>query len=219
MKKYILFDLDGTLTDSHEGIIKSARYALESEGIIENDDEVMKKYIGPPLVDSFQNFHGLSSEQANKALLKYRERYNTIGLYENEVYEGIEECVKKLKASGKVLALATCKPEGLAKKIMEHFNLAQYFEVMCGSLDDTRKYKIDVIEEVFRQLKELHSDFNKDEAIIVGDRKYDIIGGKQADIKSVGVRFGFAEKGELEEAGADYIVDTVDSLADFVLSL
>ena len=219
MKKYILFDLDGTLTDSHEGIIKSARYALESEGVIENDDEVMKRYIGPPLIDSLQVFHGFSKEQAERGLSKYRERYNTVGLYENEMYTGIDKCLERLKASNTVIALATCKPEPIAKRIIEHFNLAQYFDVVVGSLDVTRKYKVQVIQEVFRQLKELDKDFNKANAIMIGDRKHDVLGAKEAGIECIGVRFGFAEKGELEEAGADYIVDTVDSLADFILSL
>lgn len=219
MKKYILFDLDGTLTDSHEGIIKSARYALESEGVIENDDEVMKRYIGPPLIDSLQVFHGFSKEQAERGLSKYRERYNTVGLYENEMYTGIDKCLERLKASNKVIALATCKPEPIAKRIIGYFNLAQYFDVVVGSLDVTRKYKVQVIQEVFRQLKELDKDFNKANAIMIGDRKHDVLGAKEAGIECIGVRFGFAEKGELEEAGADYIVDTVDSLADFILSL
>ena len=219
MKNYILFDLDGTLTDSQEGIIKSVRYALEDIKPSAESDEVMKRYIGPPLIDSFKEFDGLDDETAKRAVKRYRERYNTVGLYENKLIEGMDECVKRLKESGKKIALATCKPEQLAIQIIEHFNLTPYFDVLVGSLDDTRKYKNQVIEEVFRRFEQTDLNFKRESAIMVGDRKDDVLGAKKAGIQCIGVGFGFAKEGEFEEAGADYVVNLAKELTDFILEL
>ncbi len=215
-KDYILFDLDGTLTDSGEGIMKCVQYALEEAGITEDDEAVLKKYIGPPLVDSFQKVHGLTQEQALRAVAKYRERYNTKGIYENVMLPGMKECVAKVSQAGKKIALATCKPELFTDRILEYFGLTEYFDVVVGSIDVTRKYKAQVIEEVFVRLAQLDKNFTKERAIMVGDRKDDVNGAKQTGIECVGVRFGFAEEGELEAAGADYIVETPEELAEFL---
>ena len=226
-KKYILFDLDGTLTDSSEGITKSVQYALDKLGITENDEAVLKRYIGPPLDESFAKFHGLSREDALKAVNYYRERYKDTGIYENRLFDGIKELLSSLKKEGYITALATCKPEPFALKILEHFNLSKYFTVACGSnLDGTRKYKNEIIEEVFTRLNRLEGngelteavlDEMKADSIMVGDRKDDIYGAHNADIEAVGVRFGYAADGELEEAGADYIVNTVFELTALLL--
>lgn len=229
-KKYFLFDLDGTLTNSKEGITKSVQYALEAFGISEPNQDKLECYIGPALDESFQVYHGMTQDQANAAVVKYRERYTDTGLFENEVYEGIEECLKVVKEHGGILAVATCKPEVMAVRILEYFNLSQYFDVICGcELDGGRKHKNEVIEEVFRRLAQKAKDENADsqedlismkaDAIMIGDRRQDIIGAKQTNIESVGVRYGFAEDGELEEACADYIVQTPADLSELLISM
>ena len=203
-KKYILFDLDGTLTDTAEGITKSVQYALEAQGIKEENLDNLTCYIGPPLDESFQKFHGMTKEQAWEAVEKYRERYKDTGIYETSVIDGMIFVLETLKAAGKTLALATCKPEPFALKILEHFNLSKYFTVACGSNLDG-------------ELTEAVLDEMKADSIMVGDRKDDIYGAHNADIEAVGVRFGYAADGELEEAGADYIVNTVFELTALLL--
>lgn len=221
-KKYILFDLDGTLTDSKIGITKCVQYALASAGINEQDLDKLECYIGPPLDVSFIRFHGMSEAEAEKAVEKYRERFKDIGIFENNIIDGIVQCLEALKAAGKTLVLATCKPEVFAFRIIKHFELEKYFTVMVGSgLDGTRKHKDEVIEEVFARLSEIIKDDiieMKADAIMVGDREEDINGAHKAGIEAVGVRFGYAGENELEEAGADYIVETVPELTKLLLS-
>lgn len=201
--QYILFDLDGTIINSAEGIIKCVKYALKSFGIDETDDERIKAFIGPPLVWSFQEFYHFSPEEAKKATEKYRERYRAKGIYEFELYEGIAEVFKTLKEDGKTLALATSKPEVFAKQIMEKVGLSSYLDVITGSeMDGKRDNKEDVLEESFRRLN--MPDMK--EVIMIGDRKFDIIGAKAWNVDSIGVTYGFAPEGELAEYGATYIV-------------
>lgn len=221
-KKYILFDLDGTLTDPKTGITKCVQYALAAAGIDEPELDKLECYIGPPLDESFKRFHGMNEEDAWKAVEKYRERFKDIGIFENDVIDGIVLCLETLKAAGKTLVLATCKPEVFALKIMKHFELEKYFTVMVGSgLDGTRKYKNQVIDEVFARLSDITNEDiieMKADAIMVGDREQDINGAHEAGIEAVGVRFGYAAENELEEAGADYIVETVPQLTALLLS-
>ena len=132
-KKYILLDLDGTITDSGEGITKSVQYALEKMGIEENDMAVLKKYIGPPLNESFTRFHGMDDEDSLKAVAYYRERYAVKGIYENRLFDGITDFLSGLKKEGYVVALATCKPEIYVPTILKHFDIEQYFDVAVGS--------------------------------------------------------------------------------------
>ena len=211
--KYFLFDLDGTLTNPHEGITKCVQYALDYFGIHEEDLDKLDVFIGPPLTESFQKYYGLSYEDSLIALKKYRERFETVGLYENEKYEGIEKVLQCLKERNKKIYLATSKPEKFAIKILEYFNLDKYFDGMVGaSMDLSRNKKCDVIKEVFDR----YSIKDTDNAIMIGDRAHDILGAKQMNIKSIGVYYGFAKKGELEKAGADYIVDTIDELVGII---
>lgn len=211
MKRYILFDLDGTLTDPKEGITKSVQYALAKLGI-EEDSNNLTKFIGPPLKESFSVFYGFDREKAEKAVEFYRERYADIGIFENKVIEDIPQVLKILKEAGKILAVATSKPTKFAKAICDKYDLSQYFDLILGSeLDGTRSNKDEVIKEVLNRL-----GCSKEETIMVGDRRHDIIGAKKCDIASVGVEFGYAEEGELQKAGADYIVKKPSELLFFI---
>lgn len=223
-KKYILLDLDGTLTDSSEGITKSVQYALEKMGITENDMAVLKRYIGPPLNESFTRFHGLSDEDSLKAVAYYRERYADTGLYENKLFDGIKGFLAGLKKEGYIVALATCKPEIYVPTILKHFDIEEYFDVAVGSELEggKRRHKDDVIEEVISQIIKLKdipaTDIYdvKADAIMIGDRKDDVLGAKDAGIESIGLRYGFAEADELENAGADYILENVEDILPFL---
>lgn len=206
-KKYILFDLDGTLTNPMMGITKSVRYALNYYGIEVNDLCDLLPFIGPPLRESFRDFYGFDEVKAQEAVEKYREYFSVDGLFDNEVYEGIEACLKKLKANGKVLLLATSKPEKFAKQILEHFDLAKYFTFIGGSEFNAREKKAEVIEYVLTA-----NHVNTDDAIMVGDRKHDIIGAHENNLTCVGVLYGFGSIEELQDNKADYIVESVKSL-------
>lgn len=218
MKKYILLDLDGTLTNSLEGIGKCLQYALEAFGVFEPDIEALRCYIGPPLMDTFMNAYGFSAEQAVAATAKYRERYNTIGWMENEVYDGIKEALERLRAAGMILIAATSKPETQAVKIMEYFGLAPYFQDMCGADSDPaakRNHK----DEVIRYALEKNNITDKGLVMMVGDTKYDMQGAKQCGIEGLGVLYGFGTKEELEEAGAALLAETPIQMAELLLAL
>ena len=215
--QYLLFDLDGTLTDPKLGITSSVQYALHKMGIDEPDLDKLEPFIGPPLMDSFVEFYGMSEEQANQAITAYRERFGTIGLFENEVYPGIPGMLAKLHQAGKRLAIASSKPTVYVTRILEHFELKQYFDVIVGSeLDGTRSRKEEVVEEALRQLIQ-GEKMDSDTSVMIGDRKFDIMGAKAYGLTGVGVSFGYAKEGELEESGADYIVDTVEQLEALLL--
>lgn len=215
MFDFILFDLDGTLTDPKDGITNCVKYALESFGIHEKDMNKLLTFIGPPLYDSFRDIYGFSHDDANRAIEKYRERFSTIGLFENDILYGATEMLKSLKINGKTLALATSKPYIFAKRIIEKFGMAEYFDYVVGAeLDGTRNYKDEVIREVLSQ-----ADFcDLSKVVMVGDRKQDIIGAKKCGITSIGVRCGYAEDNELEDAGADFIFENLYQVADFLLN-
>ncbi len=210
-----LFDLDGTLTDPKEGITNCVKYALEYFGIDEKDEATLLRFIGPPLYDSFRGIYGFSDAAAKKAVEKYRERFSPIGIYENTVLDGACTMLKELKEKGKTLALATSKPYVFAEKILEKYDMSKYFDYAVGSeLDGTRNYKDEVITEVFRMAKP--SDLSR--VVMIGDRKQDIIGAKKCGIASIGVRCGYAEEDELEDAGADFIFANLYELTDFLLN-
>ncbi len=212
--RYLLFDLDGTLTDPKEGITRCFQYALEDFGIHEEDADKLEWIIGPPLVESFMQGYGFSQEQAERATAKYRERFAPVGWAENKVYPGIPQLLAKLKAEGYVLALATSKPEPLAVKIMEHFGLAEYFTVLGGaSMDLSRSKKEEVIEYVLERL----GVTDRSRVLMIGDRKYDILGAKRAGLRSLGVLYGYGDRKELEAAGADEIAETVEDIFQKVL--
>lgn len=210
----LLFDLDGTLTDSAEGILNCAGYALEMMGITETDRVKLMRFVGPPLVDSFTEFYGMSKEDALKAVAIYRERYPRKGIFENRVYDGIPEMLDRLKRGGKRLAVATSKPETYALRILEHFSLREYFEVVTGAeLSGERNNKSEVIDECLKRL----GNPDKAKVLMIGDRRQDINGAKACGVKCAGVRFGYAEENELEKAGADFIFASPSELAEAIL--
>ena len=215
MFEYILFDLDGTLTDPKLGITSSVQYALRALGIEEPSLDRLEPFIGPPLADSFREFYGLEGERLATAIDKYRERFATQGIFENEIYPGIPQMLADLKAKDKLLAIASSKPTLFVEQILEHFEIGKYFDHVVGSnMDGTRGTKEEVVEETLRQMLtvELTPAQKRDAVAMVGDRKFDIEGARAHGITSVGVLFGYAPEGELEEAGADYIVNSVRSL-------
>lgn len=213
MYQYILFDLDGTLTNPEIGITTCVMYALEKFNIKVKDRKELHPFIGPPLTYSFQTFYGLSEAESNLAVKYYRERFSTKGLYENEVYEGVENLLKELKASGKTIVLATSKPEEYAVRILEHFGLHQYFDFVAGAtMDGTRGEKADVIRYALK-ISEIE---NKSDAVMVGDRNYDILGAKENGLDSIGVLFGFGDYEELTKAGATYVAETVQDIVKYV---
>lgn len=213
----LLFDLDGTLTDPKLGITGCVQYALRKLGIEEPDLDKLESFIGPPLLESFYEFYGIEGQQALEAVAAYRERFSRIGLFENEIYPGIKEMLARLKAEGKRLAVASSKPTVYVEKILQHFAIAEYFDVIVGSeLNHTRTKKEEVIEEALRQLCQGKED-TYDKTVMIGDRKFDIQGARNFGLISAGVSFGYAAPGELEEAGADYIVDSVAELEELLL--
>lgn len=217
MFEYILFDLDGTLTDPKLGITSSVQYALGALGIEEPSLDKLEPFIGPPLADSFREFYGLNEEQIVTAIAKYRERFQDKGIYENEIYPGIDAMLAALKADGKKLAIASSKPTPFVERILDYFAIRVYFDVIIGSnMDGTRSKKEEVVEEALRQLVPagMTPAQKKVAVAMVGDRRFDIEGAKEHGITSVGVTFGYAPEGELEQAGADFIVDTVDALSE-----
>ena len=211
----ILFDLDGTLTDPKEGITRCVQYALAKLNIIEDDLEKLVHFIGPPLMRTFKETYHLTDEEANQALIYYRERFSTVGLYENAVFPGIPELLDKLTAHGKTLFVATSKPTVFSVRILEHFGLHQYFQAIIGSnLDGTRVEKNEVIEYVLSEL----GDHDSAKVLMVGDRKHDIWGAQKNGIAVAAVGYGYGSAEELSGANPDFLVETVDELGELLLA-
>lgn len=216
MKKYtnILFDLDGTLTDPKTGITKSVAYALKSFGIEVKDLNSLCKFIGPPLRISFRDYYGFNEDDCFKAIEKYREYFRETGIFENEVYPGVENLLKNLKQSGRHLFIATSKPTVFATRILEHFNLLRYFDYIAGSeLDGSRDSKSEVIKFALKEngLTDLTN------VVMVGDREHDVIGAIENNIDVIGVLYGYGDRAEIEKASATYIVETVDELSELLM--
>ena len=211
--KYVLFDLDGTLTDPFEGITNSVAYSLKSYGISVSERKELSSFIGPPLYDSFEKYYGFSKEKAVEAVEKYREYFSEKGLFENQVYDGVRELLKELQVRGFKVVLATSKPEVFAKRILDHFELTEYFTEIVGSLlSGERVKKGDVIKEALIRL-----DYPaKEELVMIGDRSHDIVGAKGNSIKSIGVLYGYGDKEELTEAGADFIAENIKELKEIL---
>lgn len=217
MKKYLLFDLDGTLTDPKLGICTCVQYALQAYGIEEPDLDQLECFIGPPLVDSFMEFYGMDRETALGAVEKYRERFSTIGKFENKVYKGIPGMLAKLKRQGVRLGIASSKPTVFVQDILKHFRLDPFFDVVVGSeLDGTRSNKSEVVSEALSRLFR-KGEIKRDQVYMIGDRKFDVEGAKAQRVESVGVAYGYGSVQELMEAHADYVVRSVKELEEFLL--
>lgn len=205
-RKRILFDLDGTLTDSGEGIVNCAIAALEYFGLPIPEITSMRSFVGPPLKDTFRK-HGVPEDRLDEAVSVYRARYIPIGMYENHPYPGIRELLERLKAEGHRLFVATSKPEQMSVTILEHFGLAQYFEKICGAtMDGVRDAKADVIAFLLKSVG------NVENAIMVGDTAFDVIGAAAHGIPTIGVSWGFGEIADIKKAGAIAIANTMDEL-------
>lgn len=210
MKKTVLFDLDGTLTDSGEGIINCATLALRHFGLPIPAYADMRTFVGPPLRDSFIRF-GVPADQADEAIRVYRSRYIPTGMFENTPYPGIRELLEALRAEGYTLYVATSKPEEMSVTILEKFDLAKYFHRICGaSIDSSRSTKDAVIAYL------LESSGAKEDMVMVGDTKYDILGAKAHGIPAIGVGWGYGKVKEMEEAGAVGIAQTMDELIGLI---
>lgn len=211
-QKHILFDLDGTIVRSDLGITKGVQKSLEHFGIYEELDD-LKKFVGPPMVESYTNFYGFSLEQYKEALDVFHDYYRSVGIFECELYEGIEEMLDSLSKEYK-LYVATSKPEREARRVIEHFGLDKYFTYVGGSDGDfntKRATKTAVIEYVLETNKIMDRGF----AIMVGDKSHDIVGAGNAGLKSIGVLYGYGSLEEFE--GANYIVKNVEDLRDMFL--
>ena len=204
--KTILFDLDGTLTDSGEGIINCASLALERFGITPPDKETMRQFVGPPLVDSFVKF-GVPAEKAEEAVEIYRSRYIPIGKFENTPYPGIRQMLEALKADGHKLYVSTSKPEAMSVEILEHFDLAKYFDMICGATMDTSRSSKDAVIAYL-----LEQNGRTDNMIMVGDTKFDVLGAAAHGIPTIGVSWGYGEVADMEKAGAKAIAHTAEEL-------
>ena len=201
---YILFDLDGTLTDSGPGIMNGFAYAIEKMGGEVKDRDRLRKFVGPPLRDSFEKILGYTPEDADKAIKLYREYYNTMGgVLENTIYPGIEQLLSDLKKEGKKLVVATSKSEKATNTVLEHFGLIKYFDFVATADDKERPQKSDVIRYVFDQC----AITDKSQTIMIGDRENDIAAANTVGIDSVGVLYGYGDKEELTSAGATYLAE------------
>ena len=209
----ILFDLDGTLTDPKVGITKSVQYALAKFNIDEPDLDKLVPFIGPPLVESFQEFYSLSETEAIAGVGYYREYFTKAGMFENAVYPGIKDMLTLLVEQGKQLIIATSKPTVYSEQIIEHFGMTQFFQSIVGSnLDGSRIHKAEVIAYSLADF----SQVDRKKIVMVGDRKHDIVGAQKNDIDVIAVEYGYGTAVELQTAKPTYIVSTVNELAEIL---
>lgn len=213
MYETVLFDLDGTLTDPGLGITNSVMYALDKMGFEVPQREELYPFIGPPLHESFQTCCAMTGEQAQEAIVFYREYFSVKGLLENRVYDGIIGMLTELKAAGKHLVLATSKPEKFAKAIMEHFGLDRYIcDIAGATMDTSRSKKGQVIAYALKEF-----GVERANAVMVGDREHDVIGARENALPCVGVSFGYGSREELLAAGAVAVVDSPEELGAYLL--
>ncbi len=213
---YILFDLDGTLIDSDQGVIGSIIYTAQQLGIEVGDRNALRVFLGPPLGAMFMEYFGLDAEKTALAVEKYRERYSTVGVYENKLYDDMDRAVKLLHKSGKKLCLATSKPEKFARMILEQHHLTEYFDEITGATIDG---KISTKDQVIAELLRRQGITDMKNVLMVGDRLYDVEGSGKFGIDCMGVTFGFGTREELVAAGAKYIVHSPMEMAERILEI
>lgn len=217
MKKYttVLFDLDGTLTDPGDGIVNSVAYALKKYGIEVEDKKSLCKFIGPPLVVSFSTYYGFTEEKSREAISYYREYYKDKGINECKLFDGIKELLISLKNAGYEIALATSKPEIFAHRVLENYDIQNYFDFIGGATMDeiTRYTKEHVIEYVLSNINQK----DRTKILMIGDRHFDINGAKAYSLDSMGVTFGYGTYEELKKAGADYIVNSPKEIEELLI--
>lgn len=212
MFKYILFDFDGTVFDTVEGITKSVRYAINLRGMDAELDS-LRCFAGPPLVDMFMEHFGFTQEEAEQATADFRVRYEPTGLHECCVFPGVAELLAALRAHGLVTAVATSKPEKLARELLEENGMLGLFDVICGSrADGNNSEKWQIVSRVMESL-----GAEPEETVLVGDTKYDVFGAHRCGIQCIGVEYGYAAPGELAAAGADYILPDIPALKSFLI--
>jgi phosphoglycolate phosphatase len=214
--KAVLFDLDGTLINSSEGIIKSAQYALTHYGIEETDMQNLMSFIGPPLAYSFKNRYGFSEEKAREAVEVYRERYTKIGIFECSLYPGVRECIEKLKEMGYLIGMASSKPEESCRRILKHFELIDLFDDVVGATPDGR---IDTKEEVLSEVMRRWHEIPREEMCLIGDTIFDVEGANQKEIPCICVSYGFGDVEEMLAAGALKICDSMSELPQAIADL
>lgn len=212
--KNLLFDLDGTLTDPALGITSAAQYALGKMGIEVTDRTTLTWLIGPPLIGSFEKGFGMTNLQALETLKHYRAYFSEKGIFENEIYPGIAELLSDLKAAGRRVMVATSKPEDFTHRILDHFDIARYFDFVGGNtMDEGRPTKADVVSYVLRSCPEAAPE----NTLMIGDRRYDVEGAGAFGLDCAGVLYGYGSREELEQAGARYIVESVAALRELLL--
>ncbi len=210
MYEIVLFDLDGTLTESGIGITRSVAHALRKKGIVETDQQKLDRFIGPPLIDMFQQLYGFTEEEARQGVEDFREYFSVKGIFENRVYDGVADMLRALREAGKTCVLATSKPEEYAVQIMERFDLAKYFAKICGAtMDEKRTDKAEVIAYALEGLDGTKS-------VMVGDREHDVLGARKNGLNTIGVLYGYGSREELEAAGAWRIAATAADILQYI---
>ncbi len=212
MRKYVLFDFDGTVADTGDGITNSVEYALKKMGLDAGTREQRCRFIGPPLKGAFEKYHGLTSSEADRAVEFYREYYREKGMFDCFLYDGVKDLIDYLNSSGRQVVIASSKPHVFLKKIIDNFGMTDSFAFISGSeLDGTRVDKAEVIAYALENLSACAED-----AVMIGDREHDVIGAKKQGVLNVGVTYGYGSREELEHADADYVVDSVYELQDII---
>lgn len=215
MMKAILFDLDGTIINSEEGITRCVQYALAAHGIDEPDLKKLRCFIGPPLDPVFRERYGMTGQEAWQAVEKYRERFDVKGIFECSLYDGVAQTIRSLSKKGYVLALASSKPEPACRRILEHFDLTPYFTEIVGStLDGRISTKQEVLEELGRRME--HMQISREEMCLIGDTKYDAEGAKAFGVRCIGVSYGFGTREELLAAGAAAVFDRIGEVERYI---